>query len=99
MTADLPLIALILATLTASAMVALFVIKVLRHRRAKGAAFRSAVYIGALGEIVSRLTLPAHDRTEWAEDPAFRETLVDFLSFVDGAERDLPIDPVGMTNA
>jgi len=92
LTPDLPLIALILATLTVSAMVALFVIKVWRHRRAKAAAFRSAVYIGALGEIVSRLTLPAHDRTEWAEDPAFRETLVDFLDFVDGAERDLLVE-------
>ena len=92
MSVNLQLIALLLAVITVVAMVALFLIKIVRHRRASKEAFRSAIYIGALGEIVSRMTLPTLDRSEWAEDPAFRDTLVDFLNFVDGAERDLLVE-------
>lgn len=85
-------ISLVLAILTAAVMVGLLLVKVVRHRRAKKRAFRVAIYIAALGEIVSRSTLPGQDVEKWSADPAFRETLVDFLNFVDGAERQILVD-------
>lgn len=78
-----------LAFVTATAMATVYLVKVIRHRRAKQASFRSAIYMAAIGEIVSRSTLPGRDLDEWADDPAFRETFVDFLNFVDGEERSL----------
>lgn len=78
-----------LAFFTAVTMAAVYSVKVVRHRRVKQASFRSAVYMAALGEIVSRSTLPQRDLDDWARDRAFRETLIDFLNFVDGDDRSL----------
>jgi len=81
-----------LAIVVVLVMVSLFAVKWYQHRRNKGKAFRSAIYISTLGEIVSRSVLPSIDIEKWADDPAFRQTLVDFLRFVDGGERRLLVE-------
>lgn len=76
-----------LIALTSIAMATLFVIKLARHYRDRQAAFRGAVYISTLGEIVSRAMEPSHDIDAWADDPAFHDTLIDFFGLVAGEEQ------------
>lgn len=76
-----------LVALTVAAMATLFVIKLSRHYRERKEAFRGAVYISTLGEIVSRSLEPTHDIDAWADDPAFHDTLIDFFTLVAGEEQ------------
>ena len=80
------------AGLTLVTMIGLFTAKLVRHYRARRSAFRAAVYISALGEIVSRSMIPSRDLTAWARDPAFHDTLIDYFRLVDGEDQRLLIE-------
>lgn len=80
-------VVLVLLVLTVASMTTLFVIKLVRHYRERQAAFRGAVYISTLGEIVSRSMEPSSDIDAWADDPAFHDTLIDFFTLVAGEEQ------------
>ncbi len=80
------------AGLTLTTMIGLFTAKLIRHYRARRSAFRAAVYISALGEIVSRSMLPSRDLTAWAKDPAFHDTLIDYFRLVDGEDQRLLVE-------
>ena len=85
-------VVLVLVILTVLAMAGLFLIKLLRHYRERQEAFRGAVYISTLGEIVSRSLEPSSDIDGWANDPAFHDTLIDFLTLVAGEEQRILVD-------
>ena len=85
-------VVLFLVALTIVAMATLFVIKLSRHYRERKEAFRGAVYISTLGEIVTRSMEPSHDIDAWADDPAFHDTLIDFFTLVAGEEQRILVD-------
>jgi len=88
MTRLLGLILTGLAALTLITMAGLFLTKLIRHYNERRVAFRSAVYISTLGEIVSRNMMPTRDLTAWAHDVAFHDTVIDFFNLVAGEERE-----------
>ncbi len=85
-------VVLVLLILTVVSMTALFLLKLIRHYRERQAAFRGAVYISTLGEIVSRSLEPSSDIDAWADDPAFHDTLIDFFTLVAGEEQRILIE-------
>lgn len=66
---------------------ALFSIKILHRNHIRAAGVRRAHYIGALGEVVSRNSIPVRELAGWQDDPVFFDVLVDFLGIVTGDER------------
>lgn len=87
MTRILGLILTSLSVLTLMVMAGLFLTKLARHHNERRIAFRSAVYISTVGEIVSRNMMPTQDLTAWAHDVAFHDTVLDFFNLVAGDER------------
>ena len=81
-----------LGAVTVTTMFALFFVKLGRHFNERRVAFRSAVYISTLGEILSRGMMPTQDLSAWAHDTAFHETLIDFFNLVAGDERQTLIE-------
>jgi HEAT repeat protein len=80
----------VLVVLAATALilsVALFSIKILHRHRIRARGVRRAHYIGALGEIVARNSVPVNEIVGWQDDPVFFEVLVEFLDIVTGEER------------
>ncbi len=75
-------------TLTLMGGLGLFAFKYLRHRYERFAEFRRAAYVGAISELATRAGYPPTILRRWAEDPVFLETLVEFLRFLRGTERD-----------
>ena len=82
----LPVLA-ILGAVTAIAGFALFLYKVVRHRRERFDEFRRASYIGALSEMATRSGYPLEMLRRWSPDGVFLETLLEFLKFLQGGER------------
>jgi HEAT repeat protein len=82
----LPLLA-ILGAVTATAGSTLFVYKLIRHRRERFDEFRRASYIGALSEMATRSGYPLEMLRRWSPDGVFLETLLEFLKFLQGGER------------
>lgn len=82
----LPLLA-ILGGVTAIAGLSLFVYKLFRHRRERFDEFRRASYIGALSEMATRSGYPLEMLRRWSPDGVFLETLLEFLKFLQGGER------------
>jgi HEAT repeat protein len=82
----LPLLAII-GAVTAIAGFALFLYKVVRHRRERFDEFRRASYIGALSEMATRSGYPLEMLRRWSPDGVFLETLLEFLKFLQGGER------------
>jgi HEAT repeat protein len=78
---------IVLATTTVILAVSLFSIKILHRNHIRAAGVRRAHYIGAIGEIVARNSVPVHEIAGWQDDPVFFEVLVDFLDIVTGDER------------
>jgi HEAT repeat protein len=74
-----------LASLVLSAL--LFLVKFFHRRRMRAAGVRRAVYIGALGELAARNSVPTTEIEGWPDDPVFLEVLFDFLAIVTGDER------------
>ena len=82
----LPVLA-ILGAITAIAGSALFLYKLIRHRRERFDEFRRASYIGALSEMATRSGYPLEMLRRWSPDGVFLETLLEFLKFLQGGER------------
>lgn len=82
----LPLLAT-LGSVTAAAGLSLFLYKLIRHRRERFDEFRRASYIGALSEMATRSGYPLDMLRRWSPDGVFLETLLEFLKFLQGAER------------
>ncbi len=82
----LPVLA-ILGVVTATAGSALFLYKLVRHRRERFDEFRRASYIGALSEMATRSGYPLEMLRRWSPDGVFLETLLEFLKFLQGGER------------
>jgi HEAT repeat protein len=82
----LPVLA-ILGAVTAAAGSILFVYKLVRHRRERFDEFRRASYIGALSEMATRSGYPLEMLRRWSPDGVFLETLLEFLKFLQGGER------------
>lgn len=78
---------IVVATTTVILSMGLFSIKILHRNHIRAAGVRRAHYIGALGEIVARNSVPVHEIAGWQDDPVFFEVLVDFLGIVTGDER------------
>ncbi len=78
---------IVLATTTVILSMTLFSIKILHRNRVRAAGVRRAHYIGAIGEIVARDSVPFHEIAGWQDDPVFFEVLVDFLDIVTGDAR------------
>lgn len=75
------------AAVAAGLAAALFAVKVAHHYLARLAGDRRAHYIGAVGEILARRTIPSGLPLGWTDDPVFHDTLSEFLSIVAGDER------------
>ena len=82
----LPVLA-ILGSVTALAGLGLFIYKLVRHRRERFDEFRRASYIGALSEMATRSGYPLEMLRRWSPDGVFLETLLEFLKFLQGGER------------
>jgi len=82
----LPILA-ILGAVTATAGSSLFLYKLVRHRRERFDEFRRASYIGALSEMATRSGYPLDMLRRWSPDGVFLETLLEFLKFLQGGER------------
>ncbi len=82
----LPILA-ILGVVTAAAGSVLFLYKLVRHRRERFDEFRRASYIGALSEMATRSGYPLEMLRRWSPDGVFLETLLEFLKFLQGGER------------
>ncbi|MGZ5382693.1 MAG: HEAT repeat domain-containing protein [Acidimicrobiia bacterium] len=82
----LPILA-VLGAATAAAGSTLFLYKLVRHRRERFDEFRRASYIGALSEMATRSGYPLDMLRRWSPDGVFLETLLEFLKFLQGAER------------
>lgn len=78
---------IVVAATTVILSMTLFSVKILHRNHIRAAGIRRAHYIGALGEIVARNSVPVHEIAGWQEDPVFFEVLVDFLDIVTGDER------------
>lgn len=59
-----------------------------RSHRAAFDDFRRAAYLATLGDIATRAGYPSQLVRGWARDRVFRAALVEFLTFLTGAERD-----------
>ena len=87
MSPPLLLLLAILGAVTAAAGLTLFVHKLIRHRRERFDEFRRASYIGALSEMATRSGYPLEMLRRWSPDGVFLETLLEFLKFLQGGER------------
>jgi len=76
-----------LGAITAVAGSSLFVYKLVRHRRERFDEFRRASYVGALSEMATRSGYPLEMLRRWSPDGVFLETLLEFLKFLQGGER------------
>ncbi len=59
-----------------------------RTQRAAFDDFRRAAYLSALGDIATRAGYPPQLVRGWARDRIFRQTLVEYLTFLTGTERE-----------
>ncbi len=78
---------IVLAIVAVVLAIILFTVKLVHRRRIRAIGVRRAHYIGALGELVARNSLPMSSLTGWGDDPVFLEVLFDFLTIVTGDER------------
>lgn len=85
-----PIELLLAATAGASALLAilLVVVKLVHRRVLRWRGVRSAHYIAAVGEMVSRRAIPSNPSPGWASDPLFHDALADFRLLLTGSDRD-----------
>ena len=75
------------AAITAGLAVTLAVVKVVHREVQRYRDMRTAYYIAALGEMLSRRILPSRPRQGWAEDPLFHDAIADYRLMVTGDDR------------
>ncbi len=86
---DGPILTILAVTagLSASLAVGLAVIKVTHRAIQQYRGLRTAYYIAALGEMMSRGILPSRPQPGWAEDPLFHDAIADYRLMVTGEDR------------
>lgn len=84
----LSLVSTVLALATVVASVALISVKLAHRIMLKGRGVRSAHYIAALGEMISRKLLPADIPRRWAADPLFHDAVIEYRHLLSGEERE-----------
>ena len=84
----LSLVTIILAAATVLASVALLSVKLAHGIMLKGRGVRSAHYIAALGEMISRKLLPADIPRQWATDSLFHDAVIEYRHLLSGEERE-----------
>lgn len=73
----------------AASLVVLLVVTKLVHREVlRWRASRSANYVAAVGEMVSRRVVPTNPPRGWASDPLFHDALADYRLLLTGEDRD-----------
>lgn len=77
-----------LAAATVVAAIALFSVKLAHRIILKGRGVRSAQYIGALGEMISRKLLPSRIPIQWGRDPLFHDAVIEYRHLLSGDERE-----------
>lgn len=82
----------ITAGITASLAVLLVVVKLIHRGVQHHRGLRTAYYVAAIGEMLSRQLLPSRPRQGWAEDPYFHEALADYRLMVTGKDREFVDD-------
>lgn len=75
------------ASVAAALAVLLAVIKVTHRALQRYRGVRTAHYIAAIGEMLSRGIVPSTPRPGWARDPLFHEAIADYRLLVTGADR------------
>ncbi|HSJ29670.1 MAG TPA: HEAT repeat domain-containing protein [Acidimicrobiia bacterium] len=75
------------AGLTAALAVALAVTKVVHRGIQRYQGTRTAYYLAAIGEMMSRGILPSRPRRAWAEDSLFHDAIADYRLMVTGEDR------------
>lgn len=75
------------AALTAGLAMTLAVVKVVHREVLRYRGMRTAYYIAAVGEMLSRRVLPSRRRRGWAEDPLFHDAIADYRLMVTGDDR------------
>lgn len=75
------------AAATASLTVVLVVVKLVHRELLRWRGVRSAHYVAAVGEMVSRRILPANPPQGWTVDPLFHDALADFRILLTGDDR------------
>jgi HEAT repeat protein len=85
-TGALPAVTMILAAATVLAAISLLSVKLAHRITLKGRGVRTAVYVAALGEMISRHYVPSRVPSQWATDPVFHETLIDYRRLIEGED-------------
>lgn len=76
------------AAVTVILSAALALLKLVHRETQRWRGVRSAHYVAAVGELVSRRMLPSKPPRAWGEDPLFHQALADFRHLVTGDDRD-----------
>jgi hypothetical protein len=76
------------AALTAFLAILLATAKLVHREALRWRGVRTAHYVAAVGELVSRKMTPSRPPRAWAEDPLFHQALADYRHLVTGDERD-----------
>ena len=100
-----PLLVTAFAVVTAATIgtaVLLVAIKLIHREVQRWRGVRTAHYVAAVGEMVSRGMIPSRPPSAWGEDPLFHDALADYALLFTGAERQIVDDLVarlGITEA
>lgn len=86
MTGALPAVTIILAAATVLAAISLLSVKLAHRIVLKGRGVRAAVYVAALGEMISRHYVPSRVPPRWANDPVFHDALIDYRRLIEGED-------------
>ncbi len=78
----------IFAAATFVASVALISVKLAHRIMLRSRGVRSAHYIAALGEMISRKLAPARIPAQWSKDPLFHEAVIEYRHLLSGEERE-----------
>jgi HEAT repeat protein len=82
----LPAVTMILAAATVLAAISLLSVKLAHRIVLKGRGVRAAVYVAALGEMISRHYVPSRVPSQWATDPVFHDALIDYRRLIEGED-------------
>lgn len=93
---------MILAAATVIAAISLLSVKVAHRIILNGRGVRTASYVAALGEMISRHYVPSRVPAQWARDAIFHDALIDYRRLIEGDDRrfiDHLIGQIGINQA
>lgn len=102
MTGALPAVTMILAAATVLAAISLLSVKLAHRMVVKSRGVRAAVYVAALGEMISRHHIPSRIPSQWATDPEFHDALIDYRRLIEGEDGrfiDQLVERIGINGA